>query len=90
MTMMETASRSKVPDIPGEERVGDLSKLHAGEHSSGFEHSVGLLEDGGDVGAVSDPERDRVQVERAGRDVGGESLRVSVRERHLGSCRSQV
>ena len=77
-------------DAPGEERVGDLSKLHACEDSSGLEHSVGLLKDGGDVGAVSDSERDRVQVERRRWDVGGESLSVAVRERHLGSCSTKI
>lgn len=48
---------------PGEERVGDLSELHAGEDSSWLEHSVGLLEDGGNVGAVSDSEGDGVEVD---------------------------
>jgi len=80
----EETSETK-DDEPSEERVGDLSELHASEGSSRLKNSVSLLQNSRDVGAVPDSESDGVEVDGGGGDGGRESLSVSVDEGDLGT-----
>jgi hypothetical protein len=69
-----------------EQRVADLAKLEHADPAPWLEDAVRLGQNGGEGGAVSDPERDGVEIDRVVGDVGGEGLRVAMGKSDLGSC----